>query len=156
MSELILKIYSFRCTLRSSPQHWIKDLFTPDITILPWTLHSLSLLFSFSLCEREKMTELQENPISSVQHERCNDFFSVTSRVSQKLSHPWLRGSQRPDNKTLSTFPSLLKEVLSLGLIVGHMLASALGPRVRQLITALWRTEERRKISCILDSYFLF
>ena len=29
-------------------------------------------------------------------------FFNV-----QKLSHPWLRGSQRPDNKTLSTFPSL-------------------------------------------------
>jgi hypothetical protein len=23
------------------------------------------------------------------------------------LSHPWLRGSQRPDNKTLSTFLSL-------------------------------------------------
>ena len=41
--------------------------------------------------------------VSSVQHERCNDFLSVTSLVSQKLSHPWLRGSQRPDNKTLST-----------------------------------------------------
>ena len=45
--------------------------------------------------------------VSSVLHERSNDFFSVTSLVSQKLSHPWLRGSQRPDNKTLSTFLSL-------------------------------------------------
>ena len=36
-----------------------------------------------------------------------NDFLTVTSLVSQKLSHPWLRGTQRPDGKTLSTFPSL-------------------------------------------------
>ena len=26
--------------------------------------------------------------VSSVQHERCNDFLTVTSLVSQKLSHP--------------------------------------------------------------------
>ena len=31
---------------------------------------------------------------------------TVTSLVSQKLTHPWLGGSQRPDGKTLSTFPS--------------------------------------------------
>merc|ERR1712129_86655 len=43
--------------------------------------------------------------VSSVQHGRCNDFLTVTSLVSQKLSHP-LRGTQRPDEKTLSTFPS--------------------------------------------------
>ena len=42
------------------------------------------------------------------QHERCNDFLTVTSLVSQKLSHPWLGGSQRPDGKTQSTFPSFV------------------------------------------------
>ena len=26
-------------------------------------------------------------------YERCNDFLTVTSLVSQKLSHPWLRGT---------------------------------------------------------------
>jgi hypothetical protein len=36
-----------------------------------------------------------------------DDFLTVTSLVSQKLIHPCLRGSQRPDDKTLSTFPSL-------------------------------------------------
>ena len=41
-----------------------------------------------------------------VQHERCNDFLTVTSLVSQKLSHPWLRWSQRTNDKTLSTFQS--------------------------------------------------
>merc|ERR1711920_546284 len=34
----------------------------------------------------------------------------ASSLVSQKLSHPCLRGSQRPDEKTLSTFPSLKKK----------------------------------------------
>ncbi len=34
-------------------------------------------------------------------------FHTFSHPASQKLSHPWLRGSQRPDNKTLSTFPSL-------------------------------------------------
>ena len=33
--------------------------------------------------------------------------FCVSDPLSQKLSHAWLRGRQRPDNKTLSTFPSL-------------------------------------------------
>ena len=34
----------------------------------------------------------------------------------QKLSHAWLRGRQRPDNKTLSTFPSLqLSSIHTLG-----------------------------------------
>ena len=49
--------------------------------------------------------------VSSVQHERCNDFLTVNSLVSQKLSHAWLRGRQRPDNKTLSTFPFLSLEI---------------------------------------------
>ena len=42
--------------------------------------------------------------------ERCYDFLTVTSLVSQKMSHPWLRGSQRTDEKTLSTFPSLSQQ----------------------------------------------
>merc|ERR1712151_136202 len=42
--------------------------------------------------------------------ERCYDFLTVTSLVSQKLSHPCLRGTQRPDEKTLSTFPSPKKK----------------------------------------------
>ena len=48
--------------------------------------------------------------------ERCNDFLTVTSLVSQKLSHPWLRGSQRPDEKTLSTFPSPSLGLMAVGL----------------------------------------
>ena len=45
--------------------------------------------------------------ISSGNHEINPLTAAITSLVSQKLSHPWLRGSQRPDEKTLSTFPSL-------------------------------------------------
>jgi len=37
----------------------------------------------------------------------CCRFLTVTILVSQKLSNPWLQGSLWPDNKTLSTFPSL-------------------------------------------------
>merc|ERR1712204_164028 len=33
-----------------------------------------------------------------VVYKRCNDFLTVTSLVSQKLSHPCLRGTQRPDD----------------------------------------------------------
>ena len=45
-----------------------------------------------------------------------SDCLSVNSLVSQKLSHAWLRGRQRPDNKTLSTFPSLqLSSIHTLG-----------------------------------------
>ena len=51
---------------------------------------------------------------SNRQAQDGNDFLSVTSLVSQKLSHPWLRGTQRPDGKTLSTFPSLFLTVLCL------------------------------------------
>ena len=57
--------------------------------------------------------------VSSVQHERCNDFLTVTSLVSQKLSHPWLRGSQRPDNKTLSTFPSRCSSISCSWSLIG-------------------------------------
>ena len=47
-----------------------------------------------------------------------NDFLTVTNLVSQKLSHPWLRGTQRPDGKTLSTFPTLrLKIYLRLSFL---------------------------------------
>ena len=66
---------------------------------------------SFFLCHtaagsRRSQGNIIPWQVSSVQHERCNDFLTVTSLVSQKLSHPWLRGTERPDGKTLSTFLS--------------------------------------------------
>ena len=84
-------IWSLFCYLRflSSNDSWFHLFINISFSIIPWQ-------------------------VSSVQHERCNDFLSVTSLVSQKLSHPWLRGSQRPDNKTLSTFPSLSRLFYSI------------------------------------------
>merc|ERR1712071_673872 len=45
--------------------------------------------------------------VSSVQHERCNDFLTVTSLVSQKLSHP-LRGTALFNFQSLLTITLLL------------------------------------------------
>ena len=44
--------------------------------------------------------------VSSVLHERCNDFLTVASLISVILSHPWIRGTILPDGKTLCTFIS--------------------------------------------------
>ena len=92
--------------------------------------------------------------VSSVLHERSNDFFSVTSLVSQKLSHPWLRGSQRPDNKTLSTFLSLSfnwcsGKVLLFGLAVGIFLIKD------QFLLKRPGTEKKTKRTLMLKEPFL-
>ena len=55
----------------------------------------------------------------------------------QKLSHPWLRGTQRPDEKTLSTFPSFC----SLWVLCSAVVPRGLGLKIeREMILETWTT----------------